>query len=130
MDTTRKLKIAITATAVVLSCGVANAQHWRWHHSHPYHVLTVVPKPAVTVHVSNRFTQKERFRMAATYLKSHSYLTIKKYARMTKLPQAAAEAELDAFAADKNKPVTAVIKGKKKVYVWRKKDGNLCVKQY
>ena len=114
-----KLKIAIMTLVIVLACGTANAQRWYRHHR-PYRVVTVVSKPVVTVHVSNRFTQKERFRMAMAYLKSHDYLTVKKYAKMTKLSKAGAEAELDAFASDKSKPIAAVMRGRKKVYVIRK----------
>ena len=69
---------------------------------------------------SNRFTQKERFRMVMAYLKSHDYLTVKRYAKMTEMSKEAAKAELDAFAADKDRPIEAVIRGKKKVYILRK----------
>lgn len=119
MRPTGRLKIAMMAIIViVLSCGTANAQWHRYHR--PYRVVTVVSRPAVAVHVSNRFTQKERFRMAMAYLKNHEYLTVKKYAKMTELSKAAAKAELDAFVADKERPLEAVIRGKKKVYILRK----------
>lgn len=36
---------------------------------------------------------------------------------MTGLTKATAKAELDSFAADKNRPISAVTKGKKRVYV-------------
>ena len=108
MRPTGKLKIAMVAIVILLSCGTADAQRWRWH-SRPYRVVTVVTRPDVTVHVGNRFTQKERFRMAMA-----------KYAKMTELSKAAAKAELDAFAADKDRPIEAVIRGKKKVYILRK----------
>lgn len=120
MRPTGKLKIAMMAIIViVLSCGTANAQRWHRYHR-PYRVVTVVSRPAVAIHVNNRFTQKERFRMAVAYLKNHDYLTVKRYANMTELPKAAAKAELDAFAADKDRPIKAVIRGKKKVYILRK----------
>ena len=121
MNITGKWRIAMTAIAVVAACGMANAQHWRWHHR-PLRMVTVVSRPAVTVHVSNRFSQKERFKMAMAYLKHHEYLTVKRYAKMTGLPKAAAEAELNTFAADTDKPIAAAIKGKKIVYVWKNKD--------
>lgn len=114
MRSTGKLKIAMMAIVILLSCGTANAQRW---HSRPYRVVTVVTRPDVTVHVGNRFTQKERFRMAMAYLKDHDYLTVKRYAKITELSKAAAKAELDAFAADKDRPIEAVIRGKKKVYI-------------
>ena len=120
MKLTGKSKIAIMAIiAFVLSCGTANAQ--RWHrHSHPCRVVKVVTRPDVTVHVNNRLTQRERFRMAMAYLKSHEYLTVKRYAKITMLSKAAAKAELEAFVADKDRPIEAVIRGKKKVYILRK----------
>ena len=97
MKPTGKLKIAMMAIVILLSCGTVDAQRWRWH-SRPYRV-TVVTRPDVTVHVGNR---------------------LKKYAKMTELSKAAAKAELDAFAADKDRPIEAVIRGKKKVYILRK----------
>lgn len=111
-----ELRIAIMAAAIALSCGTADAQ--RWHHR-PYRVVTVVAKPDVTVHVGNRFSQRERFRMAMAYLKNHEYLTVKRYAKMTELSRAAAKAELDSFVADKDKPITTAVRGKKNVYVIR-----------
>ena len=117
MKPTGKLKIAMmTIIVIILSCGTANAQHWRRHYR-PHRVVTVVSRPARTVHVTNSFTQKERFGMAMAYLKNYGYLTVKKYAKMTGLPKTAGGAELDAFAADKDKPVSAVIRDGKKVYV-------------
>ena len=114
-----KLKIAImTIMVIVFSCGTADAQRWHRHYR-PYRVVTVVSRPARTVHVTNSFTQKERFGMAMAYLKNYGYLTVKKYAKMTGLSKTAAKAELEAFAADKDKPVTAVIRDGKKVYVIR-----------
>lgn len=58
--------------------------------------------------------------MAMAYLKEHEYLTVKRYAKMTELSKAAAEAELDAFAADQDRPIETAIRGKKKVYIIRK----------
>ena len=88
----------------------------RWHY-HPVRVVTVVAQPNVPSPVSNRFGQKERLAMAMAYLKTHKYLTIKQYAKMTQLSKASAEAELDAFAVDKKKPIQLVIRGKKKMYI-------------
>ena len=82
------------------------------------YLLQLGQRPAILVR--NRFTQKERFRMAMAYLKNHEYLTVKKYAKMTELSKAAAKAELDAFVADKERPLETVIRGKKKVYILRK----------
>lgn len=55
--------------------------------------------------------------MAAAYLETHDFLTVKQYANMTQLSKASAEAELDAFAMDKEKSIELVIRGKKKVYI-------------
>lgn len=120
MRPTGKLGMAIMMIIVIiLSCGTANAQRWHRYHR-PYRMVTVVARPAVTVHVSNRFTQKERFRMAMAYLKNHEYLTVKRYAKMTELSKAVAKAELDAFVADKDRPIGVAMRGKKKVYILRK----------
>ena len=70
-------------------------------------------------HVNNRFNQKERLAMAIAYLETHEHLTIRQYAKMTHLSMASAEAELDAFAIDKKKPIRLVIRGKKKMYIKR-----------
>lgn len=118
MCTTGKWKTGILVMAMALVCGTANAQHWRRHrHYRPQRVVTVVARPDVSPHVSNRFSQKERLAMAVAYLQTHEYLTIKQYAAMTQLGKAPAEAELDAFAMDEKKPVQLVIRGKKKVYI-------------
>lgn len=116
MNTIGKFKITALTITLALVCGTANAQHWRRHHR-PYRVITFVAQPAVTVQVSNHFSQKERLAMAVAYLETHEYLTIKKYAQLTKLTKASAEAELDAFAVDQNKPVKIVIRGKRKMYM-------------
>lgn len=114
MGKIEKLRMAVMAVSVVAVCGAADAQ--RLHHCQP-RVMTFVTRPVVTVRVAARFTQKERFGMAMAYLKNNRYLTVKRYARMTGLSKVAAKAELDAFAADRSKPVEAVMRGKKKVYV-------------
>lgn len=118
MRTIGKWKTGILVIAMALVCETANAQHRRRHyHYRPDRVVTVVVQPDVTSHVSNRFNQKERLAMAIAYLETHRYLTIKQYAKMTQLNKASAEAELDAFAMDKKKPIQLVIRGKNKVYI-------------
>lgn len=116
MRTIGKWKTGILVILMALVCGTTNAQHWRRHYR-PDRVVTVVVRPDVTSLVSNCFNQKERLAMAVAYLKTHKYLTIKQYAKMTQLSKASAEAELDAFAMDKKKPIQLVIRGKKKVYI-------------
>lgn len=117
MCTTRKWKTGILFIAMILVCGSAHAQHWHRHYR-PNRV-TVVVRPDVISHVSNRFNQKERLAMAIAYLETHEHLTIRQYAKITHLSVASAEAELDAFAMDKKKPIRLVIRGKKKVYIKR-----------
>ena len=118
MCTTRKWKTGILLIAMILVCGAANAQHWHRHY-HPNRVVTVVVRPDVISHVNNRFNQKERLAMAIAYLETHEHHTIRQYAKMPHLSMASAEAELDAFAMDKKKPIRLVIRGKKKVYIKR-----------
>ncbi|WP_444104535.1 hypothetical protein [Bacteroides sp.] len=118
MCTARKWKTGILLVAMILVCGVANAQHWHRRYR-PNRVVTVVVQPDVISHVSNRFNQKERLAMAIAYLETHEYLTIRQYVKMTHLSMASAEAELDAFSMDKKKPIRLVIRGKKKVYIKR-----------
>lgn len=100
-----------------MACPKANAQHWHHHH---HRVVTVVERPVVVSHVSNRLGQKERLAMAVAYIGIHKQQTIKQYAKMTQLTKNMAEAELDAFAYGTKSPITVIVKGKKKVYV--KKD--------
>lgn len=118
MCTTRNWKAGRLAIAMILVCGAANAQHWHRYYR-PNRVVTVVVQPEVVSHVSNRFNQKERLAMAIAYLETHEHLTIRQYAKMTQLSMTSAEAELDAFAIDKKKPIRLVIRGKKKVYIKR-----------
>ena len=115
MNSVVKWKIAIMMVALAFVCETANAQRWRRNY-YSRNVVTVVTQPAVTVHVNNRFTQKERLAMAVAYLEKHKYLTVKKYAQMTRLTTATAEVELDAFVADKKKPIMLVVDGRKKLY--------------
>lgn len=117
MRTTGRMRTVIMAVAVCMTVTTANAQRHHWHrHYYPHHV-TVVAQPSVASLVSNNLNQKERLAMALAYLETNATLTVKKYANMTKLAKATAEAELDAFAADKGIPLQKAVKGKKKVYV-------------
>lgn len=131
MKVNGKIKIAMVVAAMFFACGSANAQRWHRHgyHGHvahaaclayPSHVM-VVAKPAVTTHISNRLNQKERFNMAMAYLKSNGSLTVKQYSKMTGLTKETAKAELDAFAADKSKPIVSTYNGKKQIYLLRKR---------
>lgn len=131
MKVNGKIKIAMVVASMVFACGSANAQRWHRHgyHGHVIHAacmaypthVTVVAKPAVTTHISNRLNQKERFNMAIAYLKSNGSLTVKQYSKMTGLTKKTAKAELDAFAADKSKPIVSTYNGKKQIYLLRKR---------
>lgn len=131
MKVNGKIKIAMVVAAMVFACGSANAQRWHryGYHGHVVHAacmaypthVTVVAKPAVTTHISNRLNQKERFNMAIAYLKSNGSLTVKQYSKMTGLTKKTAKAELDAFAADKSKPIVSTYNGKKQIYLLRKR---------
>lgn len=114
MNTKRYFKITGFTLLFAFTCITTNAQHrfYRVHHR----PVTVVSRPVATVHVSNRFSQKERLAIAIAYLKEHECLTIKKYAQMTQLTKETAKAELNAFAMDSRKPIIAVANGNKKVY--------------
>ena len=113
MKSMRKLTMGVMAVAILLSCGTVEARRW---HSRPSSVVTVVVRPTATAPVVHGCSQHERFKMAVGYLKKHEYLTVKKYAKMTELSLPAAKAELDAFAADRHRPIKAVMRGGKKIY--------------
>lgn len=106
--------------ALVSTTTFAQRRHHGYAHPHATHrsaVVTVVNTPVVTSHVSNRLSKKDRLNMALAYLKTNKTLSISKYSKMTGLKRATAEAELDAFAVNKNNPIKLVMSGKKKLYV-------------
>ena len=115
------IKKVTLATMIALVGTTASAQHRHYGHVHPYlyrpAIVTVVNRPAVTTHISNRLSKKDRLAMALAYLKSNKSLSISKYSKMTGLTNATAEAELDAFAISKSNPIKMVLNGKKKLYV-------------
>ncbi len=126
MRTRMDFRKAILIGMMEVVCTTGFAQHR--HHGHIYHshsrygycrpvVATVVSRPGVTFHVSNRLSKKDRLYMALAYLKNHKALSISKYSKMTGLTRATAEAELDAFAVSKGNPIKMVMNGKKKLYV-------------
>lgn len=115
MRTVTSFKTVIVASAVLMATATASAQHRSWHHHCHPHRVTVVTQSATSA-VSNSLSQKERLAMALAYLDANATLTVKKYADMTKLSKATAEAELDAFVADKAIPLRMIVNGKKKVY--------------
>ena len=80
-------------------------------------VTTIVTRPVTTTHISNRLSKKDRLEMALAYLRNNKTLTVSKYCKITGLNSSMAEAELDAFAANKKNPIKVVFNGKKKLYV-------------
>ncbi len=116
------IKKATLVAITMLIGATAFAQRGHYRHVHPYSyyhpaVVTVVNRPVVTSHISNRLSKKDRLNMALAYLKSNKTLSISKYGKMTGLTRATAEAELDAFALSKSNPIKMVMNGKKKLYV-------------
>lgn len=71
----------------------------------------------MTTHISNRLSKKDRLEMALAYLRNNKTLTASKYCKMTGMNSTMAEAELDAFVANKKNPIRIVFNGKKKLYV-------------
>lgn len=116
-----RIKISIVAITLLMMCGTVGAQrhcHRHWHGgTRAARVVAVVNRPQVSSRITNRFGKKERLSMALAYLETHNSLSIRKYADITQLKRATAEAELDAFAMDKGNPIRLVVNGKKKVYV-------------
>lgn len=107
--------------ALLMMCGTADAQrhchrHWRGG-TKATRVVVVANRPQMSSRVTNRFGKKERLSMALAYLETHNSLSIRKYADITQLKRATAEAELDAFAMDKGNPIRLVVNGEKKIYV-------------
>ncbi|HBK28964.1 MAG TPA: hypothetical protein DDZ04_03870 [Parabacteroides sp.] len=113
-------KATLIAITMLIST-TAFAQHRHYGHVHPYTyrpaVVTIVNRPAVTTHISNRLSKKDRLDMALAYLKNNKSLSISKYSKMTGLTKATAEAELDAFAFSNSSPIKIIMNGKKKLYV-------------
>lgn len=118
------VKLSLVAFAAIFSVTTVMAQHGHYRHGHlctaAYRrpvVNTVVVRPAVINHVSNRFSKKDRMDMAIGWLKNNDKpLTVRKYSNITGLTTDAAEAELDAFALDRRNPIKVMKNGKKKVY--------------
>jgi hypothetical protein len=123
MKTMMNIKNTVLIVMMALAGTPAFAQHRHYSHMRPYpyhyHHATavIVNRPAVTTHINNRFSKKNRLDMALAYLKNNKALSISKYSKMTGLPNATAEAELDAFAASNQNPIKMVLNGKKKLYV-------------
>lgn len=121
MNISPKIKIFAIAALLSACCNYADARRPHRHYIRHSARVVVVPTPIhhhiVTSRVSNRFSQKERLALAMAYLNSNPRLTVKQYVKITSLGKEAAEAELDAFAQDRNIPIHTIVDGKKKFYV-------------
>lgn len=118
MNTLTRLRTGLVATALLLTYATTSAQ--RYHrHRYEHGRTTVVVKPVATAPAINSTGSNDRLAIAVAYLQKSRYLTVKKYAKMTRLTRNMAKAELDAFAADARKPVIAVMNGKKRLYTLR-----------
>lgn len=112
------------AMAAIMACGTADAQ-CRHLPRHTHRIATVVMTPAATINAACHRARKERLRMVMAYLKRHSHMTVRQYAKITGLTKGAARTELDALAASKDCPITAAMHGGKKVYTLRSKTRSL-----
>ena len=116
-----KKGMLIAMMALVSTTATAQYRHYgHFHHYGLYHrpvIATVVTRPAVTTHISNRLSKKDRLEMALAYLHNNKTLSISKYSKMTGLNSNMAEVELDAFVANKKNPIRVMFNGKKKLYV-------------
>ena len=121
------IKVKLFANAILLSLCFSQAyarRPLRHHNCRPAPIVSVQAPIHHYIAVSrtnNRFNQRERMAMALAFLKSHPYLTVKDYEKMTSLRKEAAEAELEAFVMNRNIPIRSYLKGKKKYYVIQKK---------
>lgn len=115
MDTTTKIRTGIIAISLALVCTSVQTQP-RQHARRSHGVTTIIVKPAAKGHGVKRPDRKDRLAMAVAHLRTNRFLTVKKYAKMTGLTYATAEAELEAFSADRRNPVVRALKGKKKIY--------------
>lgn len=124
MNTAFKKTCCLAAAILTIGCAAANTHRHCTHHAHrhdhyrhlsaPLHTARI--RPVVTARIVHRLDQKERLRIVLAYLDDNRYITARKYACITGLDKAVAEAELNAFAADGRNPVTAVAAGKKRLY--------------
>lgn len=121
MNIRSNMKVLAIVALLSACCHYAVARRLHRPSGHYPARVVVVRAPlrhhVITSRVSNRFSQKERLAMALAYLNSHPRLTVKQYVKMTSLSKAAAEAELDSFALDRDIPIHAVVEGKKKFYM-------------
>ncbi len=119
----KKINVLNILLAIALALVSTTASAQRIHHKHISHracyrpiVTTIVTHPVSAKRISNTLSKSDRLEMALAYLKTHPTLSISTYSKITGLTKAMAEAELNAFAANKKVPIRLVISGKKKLY--------------
>lgn len=110
----RKYLAILLLAMVCFSCHAHRLHHHMHHHRHHHTIVVTTPSRPVT---ANRLTARDRLNMAIAYLNKNQQLSAKQYSKMTGLPKATAEAELDAFALDRNIPIGIAAEGKKKTYI-------------
>ena len=115
-------KSAIVISTMAMVSVTALAQHRHSNHIRPYgyhskFIRTIVQRPVATVRIDNYMNKKDRLDMALAYLKTHEFLSVSTYRKMTGLSQVAAEAELDVFANSMRNPIKKIQDGRKKFYV-------------
>lgn len=117
MNLCNKARIA-AAALLSLAALAMNAQRGPHHRSlrHKCRSHVVLVRNVHVTNVIHRFSQKERLAMAIAFLKENECISAKQYGRITGLKREAAQAELDAFAADKRTPIYRLIDNKKKTY--------------
>lgn len=116
MKRTATWHIGILALVLAFTYGTLDLQARR-RPERPRPPVAVVIKPAPPVIIESRYTPRERLNMALNYLSNHQYLTVKKYAKLVKLSEAAARAELNMWAANSRNRIAATLRGKDNVYV-------------
>lgn len=112
------LKIKTAALVALLLCSASSAEAQRRHRFHRGHnTTTIVTRPVVTIKANAKLTRQDRLAMALAWLNKNRYLTVKKYAKMTGLTKAMAQAELEAFAKGPKRAIKVIISGKKRRYM-------------
>ena len=98
--------------------------HMPRHSGRAPHITTIVThRTAAGKRVVNKLNKDDRLNMALAYLSANPSLTKDNYSKMTGLSKAIAEAELDAFAANRHTGIVVVANGKKKTYTLRRTIG-------
>lgn len=116
MKRTATWQISILTLVLAFTYGTLDLQARR-KPERPRPPVAVVLKPAPPVIIENCYTPRERLNIALNYLSNHQYLTVKKYAKLVKLSEAAARAELNMWAANSRNRIAATFRGKNRVYV-------------